>query len=108
MKERKKAHLNFGHTTTFGCSSVVLLAVGQMKKMTGRHIVWKSVGHNYCWAAVCQVSVAGDSYCDCIILRFGRRICHGIIMILVGAIFLVVLLVHKGKVIHYNKLKRVK
>ena len=108
MKERKKAHLNFGYTTTFGCSSVVLLAVGQMKKMTGRHIVWKSVGHNYCWAAVCQVSVAGDSYCDCIILRFGRRICHGIIMILVGAIFLVVLLVHKGKVIHYDKLKRVK
>lgn len=85
--------------------------------MTGRHIVWKSVGHSYRWAAVghsyrwaavCQVSVAGDSYCDCIILRFGRRICHGIIMILVGAIFLVVLLVHKGKVIHYNKLKRVK
>ena len=32
MKERKKAHLNFGHTTTFGCLSVVLLAVGQMKK----------------------------------------------------------------------------
>lgn len=28
--------------------------------MTGRHIVWKSVGHNYRWAAVCQVSVAGD------------------------------------------------
>ena len=76
--------------------------------MTGRHIVWKSVDHNYLWAAVCQISVAGDSYCDCIILRFGRRICHGIIMILVGAIFLVVLLVHKGKVIHYNKLKRVK
>ena len=32
MKERKKAHLNFGYTTTFGCSSVELLAVGQMKK----------------------------------------------------------------------------
>ncbi|CAH3139934.1 unnamed protein product [Pocillopora meandrina] len=28
-------------------------------------------------------------------LKFGRRICHGIIMILVGAIFLLVLLVHK-------------
>ena len=84
------------------------VSCGSNEKMTGRHIVWKSVGHNYCWAAVCQVSVAGDSYCDCIILRFGRRICHGIIMILVGAIFLVVLLVHKGKVIHYDKLKRVK
>lgn len=28
-------------------------------------------------------------------LKFGRRICHGIIMILVGVIFLLVLLVHK-------------
>ena len=29
--------------------------------------------------------------------RFGRRVCHGIIMILTGVTFLVVLLVHKGE-----------
>ena len=29
--------------------------------------------------------------------RFGRRICHGIIMIMVGITFLLVLLVYKGK-----------
>ena len=80
--------------------------------MTGRYIVWKwkkklSVVITV-WAAVCQVSVARNADCDRIFLRFGRRICHGIIMILVGAIFLLVLLVHKGKVTHYNKLKRVK
>ena len=30
-------------------------------------------------------------------LRFGRRICHAIIMILVGITFLMFLLVYKGK-----------
>ena len=39
----------------------------------------------------------------CIFPRFGRRICHGIIMISVGITFLLVLLVHKGKKIDGNK-----